>query len=136
MSRPKEPAGGVESRQKHQMENSGCGARTLLAGCLGKQDLLTTAIEGDVVPGAKAVTHMDEGKEFLHPDSVGADRKHTFKVICLNADTGKILWEQTAFEGTPYDDRHRKSSYASSTPATDGKLVYAFFGTEGLLPTT
>jgi outer membrane protein assembly factor BamB len=47
-------------------------------------------------------------------------------------DTGKILWEQTAFEGTPYDDRHRKSSFASSTPATDGKMVYAFFGTEGL----
>jgi len=98
----------------------------------GNKIFLTTAIEGDVVPGAKAVTHMDEGKEFLHPDSVGADRKHTFKVICLNADTGKILWEQTAFEGTPYDNRHRKSSFASSTPATDGKLVYAFFGTEGL----
>ena len=98
----------------------------------GNKIFLTTAIEGDVVPGAKAVTHMDDGKVFLHPDSVGADRKHTFKVICLNADTGKILWEQTAFEGTPYDDRHRKSSYAASTPATDGKLVYAFFGTEGL----
>ena len=98
----------------------------------GNKIFLTTAIEGDVVPGAKAVTHMDDGKVFLHPDSVGADRKHTFKVICLNADTGKILWEQTAFEGTPYDNRHRKSSYASSTPATDGKLVFAFFGTEGL----
>lgn len=94
---------------------------------------LTTAIEGDVVPGAKAVTHIvDGGQVFLHPDSIGADRKHTFKVICLNADTGKVLWEQTAFEGTPYDNRHRKSSYAASTPATDGKLVYAFFGTEGL----
>ena len=84
------------------------------------------------VPGARAVTHIDEGKEYLHPDSVGADRKHTFKVICLNRDTGKILWEQTAFEGTPYDNRHRKASFASSTPATDGKYVYAFFGTEGL----
>ena len=94
---------------------------------------LTTAIEGDVVPGAKAVTHIiDGGQVFLHPDSIGADRKHTFKVICLNADTGKVLWEQTAFEGTPYDNRHRKSSYAASTPATDGKFVYAFFGTEGL----
>ncbi len=94
---------------------------------------LTTAIEGDVVPGAKAVTHIVEGGQvFLHPDSIGADRKHTFKVICLNADTGKVLWEQTAFEGTPYDNRHRKSSYAASTPATDGKSVYAFFGTEGL----
>src|SRR4030095_15763219 len=58
--------------------------------------------------------------------------KHSFKVICLDQDTGKIIWEQTAFEGTPYDNRHRKSSYAASTPVTDGNLVYAFFGSEGL----
>jgi len=93
---------------------------------------LTTAVEGDVVPGAKAVKHMDGDKEFLHPDSVGADRKHSFKVIGLDRQSGKVLWESVAWEGTPYDNRHRKSSYAASTPATDGKLVYAFFGTEGL----
>jgi outer membrane protein assembly factor BamB len=94
---------------------------------------LTTAVEGSVVPGAKAVKHTGEdGKEFLHPDSVGANKKHTFKVICIDRDSGKIVWQSTAWEGTPYDNRHRKSSYAASTPATDGKLVYAFFGTEGL----
>lgn len=98
----------------------------------GNKIFVTTAIEGPVVPGAKAVKHMMGDKEFLHPDSIGADRKHTFKVICLTAATGKILWEQTAFEGTPYDNRHRKSSFAASTPATDGKYVYAFFGSEGL----
>ncbi|HEX5602669.1 MAG TPA: PQQ-binding-like beta-propeller repeat protein [Pyrinomonadaceae bacterium] len=94
---------------------------------------LTTAVEGSVVPGAAAVKHTgDDGKPFLHPDSVGADKKHTFKVICIDRDSGKIAWQSTAWEGTPYDNRHRKSSYAASTPATDGKLVYAFFGTEGL----
>ncbi|HVG38467.1 MAG TPA: PQQ-binding-like beta-propeller repeat protein, partial [Pyrinomonadaceae bacterium] len=62
----------------------------------------------------------------------GADRKHTFKVVALDSETGKILWERVAYEGTPYDDRHRKSSYAASTPATDGRHVYAFFGAEGL----
>lgn len=93
---------------------------------------LTTAIEGELVEGAKAPKHMMGDKEFLHPDSVGANRKHTFKVIALNRDSGKILWESVAWEGTPYDDRHRKSSYAASTPATDGKLVFAFFGAEGI----
>ena len=93
---------------------------------------VTTAIEGDVVDGAKAPKHMLGDKEFVHPDSVGANKKHTFKVIALNRDSGKILWQAVAFEGTPYDDRHRKSSYAASTPATDGKMVYAFFGSEGL----
>jgi outer membrane protein assembly factor BamB len=98
----------------------------------GNHIFLTTAVEGEVVPGAKAVTHTSEGKEFLHPDSVGADHQHTFKVIAVNRDSGKIIWEAVAWQGTPYDNRHRKSSYAASTPTTDGKLVYAFFGTEGL----
>lgn len=98
----------------------------------GNKIFLTTAVEGEVVPGAKAVPHVEDGKPYVHPDAVGANRKHSFKVICVDRNTGKILWEQTAFEGTPYDDRHRKSSFASSTPATDGKFVYAFFGTEGL----
>ncbi|MDQ3803715.1 MAG: PQQ-binding-like beta-propeller repeat protein [Acidobacteriota bacterium] len=98
----------------------------------GKRVFLTTAVEGPVVPGAKAAVHKIEGQDWKHPDSVGADRKHTFKVIALDRDTGRVVWEQTAWEGTPYDDRHRKSSYAASTPATDGKAVFAFFGAEGL----
>ncbi|HSB10253.1 MAG TPA: PQQ-binding-like beta-propeller repeat protein [Blastocatellia bacterium] len=93
---------------------------------------LTTDIEGDTVPGAKAVEHKDDGKPFKHPDSVGGDRKHTFKVLSIDRGTGKVLWERTAYEGTVYDDRHRKGSYASPTPATDGRYVFAYFGSEGL----
>jgi len=47
----------------------------------GDRIFLTTAIEGDVVPGAKAVKHIVDGEEFVHPDGIGADRKHTFKVL-------------------------------------------------------
>jgi outer membrane protein assembly factor BamB len=98
----------------------------------GKRVYVTTAVEGPVVPGAKSPVHKIEGQEWKHPDSIGADRQHTFKVIALDRDTGKVAWEQTAWEGTPFDDRHRKSSYAAATPATDGKMVFAWFGTEGL----
>ncbi|HEY6401938.1 MAG TPA: PQQ-binding-like beta-propeller repeat protein [Blastocatellia bacterium] len=97
----------------------------------GNRVFLTTDIEGDVAPGAKAVEHKIEGQVFVHPDSVGANRKHTFKVVCIDRDTGKSLWEQTAYEGAVYDDRHRKGSYAAPTPATDGNYVYAWFGGEG-----
>ena len=100
----------------------------------GKRIFLTTAIEGEQIPGAKAgVTHkMADGSDFVHPDAVGADRKHTFKVVALDRETGKILWERVAYEGPVSDSRHKKASFASSTPATDGKHVFAFFGTEGL----
>ena len=98
----------------------------------GDRIFLTTAIEGDVVPGAKAVKHILEGQEFVHPDGVGADRRHTFKVVALDAASGRILWEKTAWEGTPYDSRHRRGSFAAPTPVSDGTLVYAYFGAEGL----
>jgi len=98
----------------------------------GNRIFVTTAVEGELAPGHKAVIHYDEGKEFLHPDSIGADHKQQFRVLCIDRKTGKVIWDQLAFEGTPYDNRHRKSSFASSTPTTDGQNVYAFFGTEGL----
>jgi outer membrane protein assembly factor BamB len=93
---------------------------------------LTTAIEGDVIPGAKAPLHTIEGKEFVHPDSLGADRKHVDKVIALDLESGRVLWERVAYEGPVYDGRHKASSYASPTPVTDGRLVYAYFGSEGI----
>ena len=100
----------------------------------GKRIFLTTALDGEVIPGRSAgVTHkLSDGTDFVHPDAVGANLKHTFKVMCLDRDSGKILWERIAYEGPVYDSRHRKASFASSTPATDGKYVYAFFGAEGL----
>jgi outer membrane protein assembly factor BamB len=58
--------------------------------------------------------------------------KHQWKVYCLDKRTGKILWQQIAHEGTPKIRRHVKSTHANSTPATDGKHVVAFFGSEGL----
>ena len=98
----------------------------------GDRVFVTAAVEGAQVSGAKAVEHTLEGKPWVHPDSVGADRKHTLKVLALDATSGRILWERTAFEGTVHDARHRRSSFAGPTPATDGRMVYAYFGPEGL----
>ena len=100
----------------------------------GKKIFLTTALDGEVIPGrTPGVTHkMADGSDFVHPDALGADRRHTFKVICIDRESGKILWQRVAYEGPVHDSRHKRASFASSTPATDGKYVFAFFGTEGL----
>lgn len=98
----------------------------------GNRIFLTTALEGEVDPRAKPVKHVIEGQDFVHPDGVGADRRHTFEVLALDATSGKVLWERVAWQGAPYDTRHRRGSFASPTPITDGTLVYAYFGAEGL----
>jgi len=47
-------------------------------------------------------------------------------VLCLDRDTGRIVWERSVVR-SPMERKHRLNSYASSTPATDGNLVYVTF---------
>ncbi len=99
----------------------------------GKKVFVTTGIEGGKAPADhKAPKHMVGNEEFKHPDWTGVDKLHTFKVLCLDRDSGKVLWEKTSYQGTVLDYRHKSSNYAAPTPVTDGKYVIAYFGSEGL----
>ncbi|MDQ3133511.1 MAG: PQQ-like beta-propeller repeat protein, partial [Acidobacteriota bacterium] len=70
----------------------------------------------------------------LYGDGDASDDKSTqqWKLFALDQKSGKILWERTAYEGTPREKRHVKATYANATPATDGRYVIAFFGSQGL----
>jgi len=46
-------------------------------------------------------------------------------LLCLNRQ-GEVLWQQTVLE-SPLEKKHALNSYASGTPATDGKLVFVTF---------
>lgn len=60
------------------------------------------------------------------------DTVYRWQVLCLDADTGEILWETTAKQGKPTTATHRNNTYASETPVTDGERVIASFGAAGL----
>jgi len=66
------------------------------------------------------------------PSPVESEGAQDFVVLALDKASGKVLWQQTAWSGTPKFSRHPKSSYAASTPVTDGQHVVVNFGTEGL----
>jgi outer membrane protein assembly factor BamB len=51
-----------------------------------------------------------------------------YMVYALEARTGKVIWEREAHRGKPFGGRHRKNTYASETPVTDGERVYVSFG--------
>jgi len=85
-------------------------------------------------------TVVTEGKAWVAKKGLyfGGERykppagRHHWKVVCLNLDTGKVVWEKTAHSGIPKGSIHIKNSYASETPITDGERVYAYFGNQGL----
>jgi outer membrane protein assembly factor BamB len=62
-------------------------------------------------------------------DDVSVQR---WRVLCFSRDTGKLIWAQTAYEGVPKEKRHQKATYANPTPVTDGHVVVAYFGSQGI----
>jgi outer membrane protein assembly factor BamB len=98
----------------------------------GNRVFLTTNIEGEELPDVKPVKHIMGKQELIHPDWTGLNHRQTLKVLCYDASNGKLLWEQTAFEGNPVDYRHRRNTYASPTPVTDGEALFVYFESSGL----
>lgn len=47
-------------------------------------------------------------------------------LLCYDSRNGKLLWKETVVK-TTLEKKHSDNSYASGTPATDGKLVYISF---------
>jgi outer membrane protein assembly factor BamB len=76
----------------------------------------------------------DSFKHGLYGDGDASEDRSSqqWKLYALDRRSGKIVWERTAFEGVPREKRHMKASYANATPATDGRVVVAFFGSQGL----
>lgn len=91
----------------------------------GDRIFLTTAVSSDARQSLRTGLYGDT-------DPVNDSSPHQWKVLAYDRKTGKLLWEQTALQGVPKTKRHPKSSQASPTPATNGSVVVAYFGSEGL----
>ena len=53
-------------------------------------------------------------------------------LYCLNLKSGKVEWQQEFYTGHPPGGRHRKNSFMSESPVTDGKFVYVYVANLGL----
>lgn len=58
--------------------------------------------------------------------------EQAFAVICLSRKTGEIIWQQRPRKAVPHEGHHKTNTYASGSPITDGKHVFAFFSSHGL----
>src|SRR5688572_5005299 len=52
--------------------------------------------------------------------------KQARDLLCVDVKTGRLLWQKRVIT-SPLERKHSLNSHASSTPATDGKLVYVAF---------
>ncbi len=55
-----------------------------------------------------------------------------YSIYCLNLKSGKVEWQKEFHAGQPPGGRHRKNSFSSESPVTDGKFIYVYVGNLGL----
>jgi outer membrane protein assembly factor BamB len=53
-------------------------------------------------------------------------------LYCLDVKSGKVEWKKEFYSGRPPGGRHRKNSFVSETPVTDGKSIYVYVANLGL----
>lgn len=79
-----------------------------------------------------------DDKIFLQAaEALGADSDdelpvYRFIVLCVSRSNGKILWQTKVREQRPHQGHHETGSMAPASPVTDGKHVWASFGSRGL----
>ena len=56
----------------------------------------------------------------------------SFQLMCLDRNSGELLWNKTAINTVPLEGLHGTNTYASASPCTDGEHVYADFGSRGI----
>ncbi len=103
----------------------------------GDQIFLTTAVPTGAPAAAPAAVAPaaapDPPRRGGPGGGSGPQPEHRFEVISLDRKTGKILWQRTATTAAPHEGFHSTyGSFASHSPVTDGKFVYAFFGSRGM----
>src|SRR5262245_33619780 len=105
----------------------------------GDRMFLTTAVPTGKVAQAEPQTEQAQNPGGGRGQGRGpgggsaANEEHKFVVMCLDKKTGKTIWERVAKTATPHEGYHRQyGSFASNAPLTDGRYLYASFGSRGI----
>ena len=91
----------------------------------GDRVFVTSAISGRATATFKPGLYGDG-------DASDDNTPHKWMLYAIDKRTGKVAWERVAASGEPRNKRHIKSTYASASPATDGRIVVAWFGSQGI----
>ena len=97
----------------------------------GDQIFVTTAIQIGETP-KEPVKEEDGQTRRRGMSGTKTDLMHKFVVMSIDRNSGKVNWETVVKEEVPQENTHTLGSWASNSPVTDGKNIYAYFGSRGL----
>ncbi len=127
----------AETNIKWKVEIPGRGSSTPIV--WGDQIFLLTAIKtdrtGDVAAEPRPEPQEQPGRRRF--GRFGGGRKptnyHKFVVLSIDRNTGRTRWKHLATEVIPHEGHHQPdNNFASGSPTTDGRFLYASFGSRGI----
>ncbi len=95
----------------------------------GKVFVTTAVFAGQ--PGPKGFRGGVSSMRTYRQDGAKNRRNTRFELHCLDLKTGETLWHRRVVQKTPSFIIHPSNTYATESPATDGKRVFAYFGAAG-----
>lgn len=118
---------------KAELPGEGCSTPIIW----GDQVFVLTAIQTDKTD-PKPVTPEPPADPATSPQRIGMMQQpgpsnyYQFVVLCYDRQSGKLRWQKIATEQIPHQGHHQTSTFASSSPVTDGKNLYVSFGSRGI----
>jgi outer membrane protein assembly factor BamB len=91
--------------------------------------LYQTAVKTDKKADSSSTESSDSGRG---PRVEAPTNVYKFNIVCLDRNSGKQMWETTVTEAMPHQGHHEDHGFASFSPVTDGKYVWASFGSRGM----
>ena len=87
--------------------------------------IILSAIETDRVANQAVKVHAESRTQ-------PSGKIFEFVVWCIQRETGEVRWKKVVAEAAPHEGRHESTTYAAASPTTDGKYIYASFGSYGV----
>lgn len=99
----------------------------------GDTIFVTSAVETGQPADADAMKKAEDGMgEWMKKDAHRPRQTMEFVVVALNRGDGKVRWKTAVCREPPHAGTHKDASWASISPVTDGRHVYASFGSQGV----
>ena len=111
----------------------GAGASTPIV--WGDTVYIQTAVPaGEQLPTRQELNDFQETGQAIYQGRayIKATHSQRFMLLALERATGELRWSKVLAEELPHEGIHPTNTWASASPATDGRTLIAFFGSRGL----
>ena len=96
------------------------------------EDTLYVLTAVPVGESAEVAPPPESQGESRGPRGIQPSQEQQFTILAIRRADGGVAWQKVLRQAVPHEGTHATGTWASNSPTTDGKHIYAYFGSHGL----